>query len=286
MGNRQMRMKVEKVINNNLIKSYNEKGQEILVMGCGLGFKKKPGDPIDEALIEKVYIAGDAVHSNKLIQLLERVPLEQIQLTNEIISFARNSMGKKLNENIYLTLTDHISFAIDRAAKGIVLKNALLWEIKRFYNHEYLIGREALVMIQRRLGVELPEDEAGFIAFHLVNASMDFQSMNRTAEMTTIIQNILNIVKYHYHKELDEYSLHYERFITHLKFFVQRVFSGEEVDEDDKSFLLILKEQYKNEYQCALKIRDYMRKEYGQELTEDEMIYLTVHIKRVTAPVD
>jgi len=85
--------------------------------------------------------------------------------------------------------------------------------------------------------------------------------------------------------ELDEYSLHYERFITHLKFFVQRVFNGEELDEDDKSFLLILKERYRNEYQCTLKIRDYMKREFGQELTEDELIFLTVHIKRVTMPV-
>ena len=277
-------MKVEKVINNNLVRSYNEKGQEVLVMGCGLGFKKKPGDPIDSALIEKVYTAADAAASNRLVQLLEKVPLERIQLTNDIIRFATTSMGKKLNESIYLTLTDHISFAVDRAAQGVVLKNALLWEIKRFYNHEYLIGKEALEMIRRRLGVELPEDEAGFIALHLVNASMDVDSMGQTTDMTRIIQTIISIVKYHFHVELDEYSLHYERFITHLKFFVQRVFSGTEVDEDDKSFLLTLKEQYKNEYQCALKIRDYMRKEYGQELTEDELVYLTVHIKRVTMP--
>lgn len=281
-GEQRMGMKVEKVINNNLVKSYNEKKQEVLVMGCGLGFKKKPGDLIDEALIEKVYTAGDEAHSNRLVQLLEKVPLERICLTNEIISFARTAMGKKLNENIYLTLTDHISFAIERAARGLTLKNALLWEIQRFYNHEFLIGKEALVMIHRKLGVELPEDEAGFIALHLVNASMDFTGMDQTREMTQMIQNIINIVKYHFHMELDEYSLHYERFITHLKFFVQRVFGGEELDEEDKSFLLVLKEQYKNEYQCTLKIRDYMCKEFGRELTEDELIFLTIHIKRVT----
>ena len=100
------------------------------------------------------------------------------------------------------------------------MKNALLWEIKRFYNHEYLIGREALSMIEKRLGVVLPEDEAGFIALHLVNASMELDSMAQTAEMTKIIQHIIGIVKYHFHMELNGYSLHYERFITHLKFFV------------------------------------------------------------------
>ena len=280
-----MTITVEKVINNNLIRSHNESGQEILIMGCGLGFKKKPGDPIDEALIEKIYIAEDPAQSSHLVQLLSRIPLERVQVTNEIIRFARTSLGKKLGDRIYLTLTDHISYAIDRAAEGIVLKNALLWEIKRFYNHEFLVGREALSIIRKRLGVELPEDEAGFIALHLVNASRELGTMSQITEMTRIIQNIVSIVKYHYQMELDEYSLHYERFITHLKFFVQRVFNGEELDEDDKSFLLILKERYRNEYQCTLKIRDYMKREFGQELTEDELIFLTVHIKRVTMPV-
>lgn len=277
-----MTMTVEKVINNNLIRSHNENGQEILVMGCGLGFKKKPSDPIDEALIEKIFIAEDPAQSSHLVQLLSRIPLERVQVTNEIIRFARTSLGKKLGDRIYLTLTDHISYAIDRAAEGTVLKNALLWEIKRFYNREFLVSREALSMIHKRLGVGLPEDEAVFIALHPVNASMELGTMSQITEMTRIIQNIVNIVKYHYQMEHDEYSLHYERFITHLKFFVQRVFNGEELDKDDKSFLLVLKERYRNEYQCTLKIRDYMKREFGQELTEQEKGYTRIR-KRLCA---
>ncbi|WP_250278515.1 BglG family transcription antiterminator LicT [[Clostridium] colinum] len=274
-------MKVKKVINNNLVKSFNENNQEILVMGCGLGFKKSEGDDIDEDKIEKIYISKDKETSNKLISLLEKLPLEYIQAANEIVSYAKVSLGKKLNDNIYITLTDHISFAVERFNKGIYIKNALLWEIKRFYNHEFLIGKEALSIIKKHLNIELPEDEAGFITLHIVSALMSSSSVGETTEMTKVIQNILNIVKYHFKVELDENSLHYERFITHLKFFVQRVFSGVEIDDDDKSFLLVLKEQYKNEYQCALKIRKYIKSEYGYDLTEDELVYITVHIRRI-----
>ena len=184
-------MKVEKVINNNLVRSSNERGQEVLVMGCGLGFKKKPGDAIDDALIEKVYVAGDRASTNRLTELLDKVPLEHIQLTNEIVRYANLSLNKPIGDQIYLSLTDHISFAIERAQKGIPVRNALLWEIRRFYNHEFLIGKEALEMIRRRTGVELPEDEAGFIALHLVNASMDAPDMGKTTEMTRVIQSTL-----------------------------------------------------------------------------------------------
>lgn len=190
-------------------------------------------------------------------------------------------MGKKLDDNIYITLTDHISCAVERANQGILLKNALLWEIKRFYNHEYLIGKEAAAIIGKRLGVELPEDEAGFIALHLVNAQMDRADMGETARMTKMIHQIINIVKYHFQMDLNEHSVHYERFITHLKFFAQRVFLGDELNDGEDGFLDTIRNMYLNEYRCAGKIKDYVYKEFGKVLTEDEMIYLTIHMKRI-----
>lgn len=165
-------MKVEKIINNNLVRSYNENGIEVLIMGCGLGFKKQVGDEIDASKIEKIYSIKDK-NVDHMEDLLKKIPLEVIQVANEIIDYANISLDKKLNDNIYLSLTDHIYFAIERLKNGIPIHNGLLLEIKRFYNHEYLIGKEALSIIHKRLNITLPIDEAGFIAFHLVNASMD-----------------------------------------------------------------------------------------------------------------
>lgn len=278
-------MKVVKVINNNLIKSFDDKNNEVLVMGCGLGFKKVPGDEINESLIEKIYTVNDKTNSSQLIQLLEKIPLEQIQTTNEIISFAKASLGKKLNQNIYITLVDHINFALERQKNGVAIRNALLWEIKKLYNHEFLVGKEALNIISRRLGVSLPEDEAGFIALHFVNALMDDLSMEKTTDMTKMIQRILSIIKYHFKLELDEYSIHYERFITHLKFFAQRIFTGVKIEDQDSQFIEVLKLKYKKEYECTLKVRDYIKQEFNCDLTEDEMIYLTIHINRITTTI-
>lgn len=275
-------MKVEKVINNNLVRSVDENGKEVLVMGCGLGFKRQPGDEIEAGKIEKIYTMNDRTEYRRLEEILSKVPLECIQITNEIVEYARISLGKALNDSIYLTLCDHISFALERMKGGIMIRNALLTEIKRFYSNEYQTGKEALHIIQKRAGVELPEDEAGFIAFHLVNASMDYPGMDQTQEMMKTIQNIINIVKYHYNIELNENSIHYDRFVTHLKFFLKRVFSGQELDEGDMEFFLLIKNQYKRAYTCVLKVYDYILKEYGIVLTNDEIMYLTVHIHRVT----
>lgn len=274
-------MKIDKIINNNLIRTFDNNGKEVLVMGCGLGFQKKIGDTVDQSKIEKIYAIENKSDSNKLMTLLSEIPLEYIQVSNEIISYAKYSLGKRLNDNIYISLTDHISFAIERYKQGLNFNNALLWEIKRFYNHEFLIGKEALAIIRKRLNIELPEDEAASIALHIVNAQLNSRNMNDTLDITKIIQNILNIVKFHFNIELDEYSLHYERFITHLKFFAQRMLSGKVIKSDDNNFCDMIRGQYKDEYLCAEKIKKYIQKEFNHEISDEEMMYLTVHIKRV-----
>lgn len=275
-------MKIDKVINNNLIRAFDENNKEVLVMGCGLGFQKKIGQLVDKSKIEKIYFLDNKNDSNRLMTLLSEIPLEIIQASNEIISYAKYSLGRKLNDNIYISLTDHISFAIERAKQGINFKNALLWEIKRFYNHEFLIGREAIQIIKKRLGVDLPEDEAASIALHIVNAQLNSTNMNETLDITKMIQNTINIVKYHYKLDLDEYSIHYERFITHLKFFSQRIFSGKVIHEEDSNLCELMKKRYKEAYECVYKIEKYINKEFNHDLTEEERMYLAVHINRVT----
>lgn len=275
-------MVVEKVINNNIVRSKDEKGREILAVGKGLGFQKKKGSEIDPSGIEKIYTLQNQDVYRHMEDLLASVTLETIQCVNEIVEYGKVSLGKPLDDMVNLMLCDHISFALQRAQQGVVVPNALLSEIKRFYNSEYLVGLYALDLIEKRLGVRLPNDEAGFIAIHFVNAVMSLNDMSQTQEMMSLIQKILTIVKYHYNMELDENSIHYDRFITHLKYFIKRIFTDAEIKEGDPDFYLMIRTQYKQAYTCAMKIEDYIQKQYQKSLTEDEMIFLTVHIDRVS----
>ena len=149
-----------------------------------------------------------------------------MQLTSDIITYAKKNLNVQLNQSIYITLTDHINFAIQRQAQGIQLKNALLWEIKKFYHQEYLMGKYAINLLNEKLGTKFSEDEAGFIALHFVNAEYD-TTINDTFAMTNMIQGILELVKQEMGIEFDEESLHYERFVTHLKFLAQRLYRHE-----------------------------------------------------------
>lgn len=273
-------MKIAKVINNNVISVVNEQGNELVIMGRGLAFQKKSGDEVDEARIEKVFTLDNKDVSEKFKTLLYEIPIECMEVCEDIISYAKLQLGKKLNDSIYVSLTDHINFAIQRNKKGLDIKNALLWETKRLYKDEFAIGKEALHMVKNKTGVSLPEDEAGFIALHIVNAELN-EEMPNIINITKVMQEILSIVKYHFNIEFDEESLHYYRFVTHLKFFAQRLFNGTYLESQDDFLLETVKEKYHRAYDCTKKIKAYMEQEYEHKLTRDELLYLTIHIERV-----
>lgn len=272
-------MKIAKVINNNVI-SVIEDGAELVVMGRGIAFQKKAGAEVDQDRVEKVFALKDTQTKDNFEMLMREVPIELMTVVENIINYAKGKLGKSLNENIYVSLTDHINFALERHKKGAQIKNALLWEIKQLYKDEFEVGLNALKQLEKIFHVSLPEDEAGFIAIHIINAEMN-EDVSNTMSITKFIQQIINIVKYHFNMEFEEDSLNYFRFITHLKFFAQRVFKGTHYQSNDDFLYIMIKQKHKEAAQCTEKIKEYIIKEYQHELTNEEMLYLTLHIERV-----
>ncbi|WP_088810260.1 MULTISPECIES: BglG family transcription antiterminator LicT [Listeria] len=275
-------MEIIKILNNNVVVAEDGEAKEIVVMGRGLAFQKKVGDEVDETKIEKTFVMESHELSEKLSELLSEISAKHLRVADDIVQYAKEKLGAELSANIYLTLTDHINFALSRYKQGINLKNALLWEIKRFYQPEYQVGLKALGIIQEEFGYLLDEDEAGFIALHIVNARQDGQQMTTTVTMTQIVQDILNIVTYHYGMVLDETSLNYTRFVTHLQYFAQRMLLDEVVDSGDDFLFEQVQIKYPEAFKCTQKIDAYLKNTHHASLTRDEQVYLTIHIYRVT----
>lgn len=274
-------MIIKRVLNNNTVISSNSKGVDVLLMGKGIAFGKKKGQTIDMELIEKTFLLKDKATQSKFTELLINVPMEHILVSEKIINFGKIKLGKNLNEIIYVNLTDHINSAIDRYQEGLILKNPLRWDIARFYPDEYAVGEKAIDVVRNDLGVAFEIDEAAFIAIHFVNAEMD-KTFDFAYEIAEITKKIEVIVKNHYRTEFDEDSLDYYRFITHVKFFAQRLLAGDHYDDEDEELLNTLKQKYEGEYACALEIKAYVQKDFEYELSSTELLYLTAHIRRIT----
>ncbi|EDH5629697.1 transcriptional antiterminator BglG [Salmonella enterica subsp. salamae] len=272
-------MQIAKVLNNNVAVVLDEHRREQVVMGRGLAFQKHVGDELDQNKIEKIFALQSDELVNRLSELLNQIPLEVMTTCDRIIELARHRLGK-VQDSLYITLTDHCHFAIERHRKGIILRNVLLWEIRRLYPKEFELGQEAREIIARRLDVNLVEDEAGFIALHLVTAQLNSE-MPEVMHVTRVMQEILQLVKYQLKINYDEESISYQRFVTHLKFFAQRMLTRTVVEDDDASLHSAIKDNYAKAWKCAETIAKHLQNSYQQSLTTEEIMFLTIHIERV-----
>ncbi|MBP1756000.1 MAG: transcription antiterminator LicT [Firmicutes bacterium] len=276
--------KIVRVISNNFVISKDEDDKEIVIRGLGIGFNKSQGDIIPQDKIEKIYRMDTPRQINHLTDLVENMPLDYITVCTQIIENAQLNLGKRLSQNIYITLTDHICFALERKKNGLEYKNEMLWEIKNFYPAEYKQGELAIAIVRDKLGTELSEDEAGFIALHIVNAELE-TGMGDMVNITKMIQGIIDIIEDHYKITLDQETLDYGRFVTHLKFLGQRIFKNQTMQENDSDFTRMIRnliqEKYPKDFLCAKRIQSYIQGNFEHLLSNEEMFFLMTHLGKL-----
>lgn len=277
-------MKVKKVFNNNILCAVDEEGNEVIVTGKGLGFQKHTGETLDKSKIEKTYRMVDKQEQRKLRELVEQIPMEDLQLTEQLVADIKRSITQPLNESLLITLTDHISFAMQRKQQGIAFTNPLAGSIMCYYPAEYQMGRRCLETIRQKTGIALNDDEASFIALHIVNAEMNTH-MSEMYDITKLIDGCIDVVEAYYNKQFDRQSLDFSRFVVHLRYFAKRVFQGKTLpdnsDANDVNFRQMIAYSCKKHYQCAQRIADYLKNTWDKTLSEEELIYLTIHLKRI-----
>ncbi|VXB92157.1 transcriptional antiterminator of the bgl operon [Exiguobacterium sp. 8H] len=277
-------MQISKVFNNNVV-AIDANGQEQVVMGRGIAFQKRPGDPIDQTRIEKIFTLESKESYERFVHFLNEMPTDEMETVKQIVKLAEERLKQPIHDSLYVTLADHLHFALSRYQDGIQIRNPLVWEVKRFYAPEFAVGKEAVKLINAQHEVNLDEDEAVAIALHLVNATMSGvkgENLHLVTEMTKATQAILTIITYHFQIELDEESYAYSRFLTHLKYFVQRLASGEKVKSTgDETLFLMVKQRYPEAFECVEKIAGLIATKYRYDVSMDERLYMMIHIENL-----
>ena len=263
-----------------MISSIDENNREVIIIGRGLGFGQKIGGIVDDSKIEKVFRMDTRVEIKQLENLLAEVPIEVIELSNEIIDMAKKQMGDVLQKSIYITLIDHINFVIERKHQNILFQNPLFYDVKRLYKEEYRIGKEAVAHINAKSQMDIPEDEAVAIALHLINAQLD-KEMPEAINITKIVQNSIKIVQSYFNIELVEENVETEHFILHIKTLAERILHDKMMTAMDEELDYIIREKLVQSSACAEKITDYIFREYGVIVTPADTTELTFKIERV-----
>lgn len=269
-------MKIMKILNNNAVVVMDGQ-QEKIAVGTGIAFNKKRHDIVNPQKIEKIFVMKE---NEKLQQLLSRIPEEHFTISEEIISYAEAYIGTKLNEHIHIVLTDHLSFAIERERDGIQLKNKLLHEIKILYKPEFEIGLWAIRHIHEKLDVEMPVDEAAFIALHIHTMKLQGGDLRQTVRQTTIVRDMVQAIQNCLSIKVEEDDIAYQRLITHLRFALSRT-NNYDHHLMDEEMLDMIEKKFAISYQCAEKVASEVKKMHRLELPKHELGYITLHVERL-----
>ncbi|EPH78034.1 PRD domain protein [Enterococcus faecalis 02-MB-P-10] len=271
-----------KKINNNVAFAKDDSGTEYVVLGKGIGFSPVAGDILAEDKIDRRYILKNDLSSDQDIKVLSEMPSQVVELTTKVSQLAKETLDIEFDNAHYLILADHIDYAIKRRKEGIDYPVLNYWELRKIHPQEFELATKSLALINESLGFELDESEKEFLTNHFVNASNKSSSIGDTVQVIKLIKQIVKLVEYQFQISLNPNLFAHGKFVNHLRYFLLRKLDNQSyVDEMDDDLVKMYQMKYPKEYQMAEKIEEFLQMKEDWWISEEEKIYLTVHLKRI-----
>lgn len=269
-------------INNNCALARDSEGQDVVVFGKGIGFRRPPYELTDLSVIERTFYGVKGAS----LAALRDIPDDVVIVASDIIEYAKGYLNVELNPNAGVTLADHINFAISRVKDGLAIETPLAFDVRHFYPKETRVGKRALTLIKTHLGVELPEAEVANIALHIIDAEAEQGDMHLTQVATEVIARVVGIVEECFGKKIDTESFNYARFVMHLRFLVGRIEGKGERSGEMAPMLDVVKDAYPESFACAQVIVDYLSREFNWACDESETLYLLIYVQRLRSSME
>ncbi|SDN54697.1 glucose PTS transporter transcription antiterminator GlcT [Bacillus sp. OK048] len=273
------RLLLKKVLNNNVLIAEHPSYEEVVLIGKGIGFNRKPGDSIETDSVEKLFVLKNEKEQQNYIKLLPFIDNDLQEVIISAISLIKQRTNTILDEHIHVALTDHLMFTITRISNGMEVSNPFLIETKTLYRHEYEIAKEVVELISTKTGISLPVGEIGFIALH-IHSAMTSRKLSEVNQHSQLVSRLVRMVEEQFDIVIDNEGIDYMRLVRHLRFTIERVVKGEKVEEPEKISLL-LKQEYPVCYNLSWKLIKVMQQTLKLKVFDAEAVYLTMHMQRI-----
>ena len=268
-------MKVIKNINNNVSLCLDAKGRECIAFGKGIGFIKPPYE-VPLAQVERTFYA----QSHADFEGIKNVSEQMIRLAIRIVDEAEKDLHVTLLSTTALALADHIQFALQRMDAHLSLKLPMQEDMKQLYPKELKQAKKALATIKAALGVELEENEALMIALHFINSQVN-TVIDSDSHEQQLIGEMVDIIESEYDLPINKESFNYSRFVTHVDYLIRRASVNDQIESVNAAMYEALKQEYPSAYACARQIDHVFLRHFGKPLSEEELLYLMLHINRL-----
>lgn len=273
-------VKVIKNINNNVSLCEDSSGKQVVAFGKGLGFKKPPYE-IDLSQIERTYYDVD----ESFISMMNDIPEATLKIADELVNYARRTLDAALSSNIVFTLADHIHFCIQRYEKKMNMKLPIYYDLEQLFEREMQVGKYAITIIRKKLHVDLPEEEAAYIALHLINAQ-EKEKGSYTVQNDQVIQDLIQIIEKDFDMKIKKEDFNYSRFVSHMHYLLKRGRKKELLQTENDRLYQTMKQDYPQALAAAEKVSVYFKNQLHVDLTDEEKLYLILHINRLCTRED
>lgn len=104
-------------------------------------------------------------------ELLKIVDIKVLEIVEEILLLAQQSLLKEFDEKIYSGLALHLERSIERVRKGEKIYNPRLNFIRINHEEEFLFATKIAKLIDKKFSIETPIDEIGYLAMFFSTTS-------------------------------------------------------------------------------------------------------------------
>lgn len=272
-------MEILRVFNNNVVLARDELGREVVLTGRGVGYQVRRGEAVDRARVARVFVP--AGNPGSVARLLAEIPSEYVELVAELFGDAVRALNATLPPLSIIAVADHVHQALLRLERGEVMEYPMRSEVAHLHPDELRVAESLVERLNARLHVSLPAGEAIALAMHLFHAATGSATMEQTFQQSALIRQIFTLVAEHFGPSFDADSIDAARFATHLRYFFARARNGLQLEGEAPGVGSILRDKYPQSYQLAERIRALLELRLAHPVSEDEVVYITMHVARL-----
>lgn len=267
---------VIKALNNNMV-LIKEQGVEKILLAKGIGFNKKFGDILEDNLeVDKVFSIEDKKNQENLKEVYNRVDGEFVAICEEALAEISEELGEELNETIHIGLIDHLAIAMKRLKNKEQINNPFIVEIETLYSVEFEMAKKIVNKLQEKYEIDFPEGEIGFITLH-IHSARNGKMLSNSIKYSYLSNKIIIYIEEKFNSKIDKRSLDYARFLSHVRFTIERVLTDTVLKND---LTEIIKKSYPISYEIAEGASKIIEETLDKKVYDDEVAYIAMHVER------
>ena len=269
--------RVIKALNHNGVLAIDmDTHKEHILLGKGIGFGKKVNERMEAPENTHIYLLQQETDRGLTKEMINNIEPEILEVASAIIMEADKKF-KKVDKNILCPLADHIAFAIKRIKNNEQISNPLTADIRALFSEEYEVACKGKDIIKEVVGIEINDDEIGYIALH-IHSSLGNEKISQAMEIAMLVRDCITSIEENIGKTIDIESLSYNRLMSHIKYMTARTLKGETIKLDMNDYI---KQRFQKSFKIAEDICRKLGSELNKEIKNVEIGYLAMHIERV-----